>query len=1025
MRISELCVRRPVFATVMSLMLVLIGIVSYDRLSVREYPNIDEPVVSVSTTYTGASAQIVETQVTQVLEGSIAGIAGIDTIESQSRSESSRITIRFDLNVDPDVAASDVRDRVSRVRRNLPDEILEPTVAKVEADAQPVLFLSFTSTNQGPLEITDYVDRFVVDRLKNLTGVADVQIYGERRYAMRIWIDRARLAAYDLTVQDVEDALRTQNVEIPSGRIESADREFNVLSRTGLQTPEQFENIVVKLADGYQVKMRDVARVELGAVDERRVARFDGQNAITVGVIKQATANPLDVSNAVSEALPEIREGLPEGMSAALGYDSSVFIDRSIAAVFTTIAEAVVLVVLVIFFFLRSVRASIIPIVTIPVSLITTFAIMFAMGFTVNTLTLLALVLAIGMVVDDAIVVLENIYRHVEEGMRPFEAAIKGAHEIGFAVIAMTVTLAAVYAPIAFAEGRTGRLFLEFALSLAGAVIVSGFVALTLTPMMCAKLLRHQTSHGRVFMALERGFDAMTSGYKRALVRAFSARGLVVLAGVVVAGLSGFFFTQLASELAPVEDRGVVRLFGRAPEGATIDYTSRYARQAEAVLADTADVRSSSVVAGAPEVTNMFGFVLLNDWDDRDRKQQEVTAELQGKLSRIAGIEAFGSNPPSLGQGGGLGGKPLNFVIQSSGTYEELREIADRFVEVLSQDPGLQNVESDLVLTKPELEVEIDRAKAADLGIDVSLAGRTLETLLGSRQVTRFERDGEQYDVIVQLEGADRASPQSLDTIYLRSARGEMVQLSNIISVNETVAPRELRRFNQLRAATISANLAPGTTLGDALTRVEARAAEILPQNIQTDYGGQSREYRSSSQSLAIVFVLAILFIYLVLAAQFESFVDPFIILLTVPLSMTGALAALYLTGGTLNVYSQIGLVTLVGLITKHGILIVEFANQQQEAGADRRSAIVEAAVLRLRPILMTTGAMVFGALPLALATGAGAESRQQIGWVIVGGMTLGTLLTLFIVPTAYLLIGRHHKPQPDAEPLTAPSPAE
>ena len=1023
MRLSEICIRRPVFATVMSLLMVLVGIVSYDRLSVREYPNIDEPVISVRTNYPGASAEIIESQVTQVLEGSIAGIAGIDTIESQSRTEQGRITIRFTLDVDPDVAASDVRDRVARVRGNLPDEIEEPEVSKVEADAQPVLFMSFTSDRATPLEISDYIDRFIVDRLKNLTGVAEVNIYGERRYAMRIWVDRERLAAYNLTVQDVENALRAQNVEIPSGRIESVDREFNVLSRTGLTTPEQFQNIVVKLADGYQVKMRDVARVELGAEDERRTSRFDGRAAVSVGVVKQATANPLDVSNALNEVLPELRNSLPEGMTAEMGFNSAVFIERSISAVFTTIVEAIILVVLVIFFFLRSVRASVIPIVTIPVSLITSFAIMYAMGFTINTLTLLAMVLAIGLVVDDAIVVLENIYRHVEEGMKPVQAALKGANEIGFAVVAMTITLASVYAPIAFAEGRTGKLFLEFALTLAGAVLVSGFVALTLTPMMCSKLLKTHVQHGKLFMALENAFVWFTEGYRRLLQRALRIRPVVILLGAVVAGMSGFFFSQLSSETAPVEDRGVIRIFGRAPEGATTTYTARYALQVENAVRDTADMRSFLINSGVPESTNMFGFVLLNDWDIRDRQQQDITKELQAKLGRVAGVNAFASNPPSLGQSGGLGGKPVNFVVQSSGTYEELRAMADGLAERLSSNPALEDVESDLVLTKPELQVFLNRAKIADMGLDIAVAGRTLESLLGGRQVTRFEREGEQYEVIVQLSAEDRTSPRMLDTIFLRAPAGEMVQLSNVVQVKESVAPRELKRFNQMRAATITANVAPGYTLGDALAVVEAEAASSLPQGTQTDYSGQSREFKSSNASIALVFVLAILFIYLVLAAQFESFIDPFVILLTVPLSMTGALAALWLTGGTLNVYSQIGLVTLVGLITKHGILIVEFANQRREAGLSRREAAVEAAVLRLRPILMTTGAMVFGAIPLALAEGAGAESRQQIGWVIVGGVTLGTILTLFVVPTVYSLLGG--RTVASREPAPAPAPAE
>ena len=1007
MGISELCIRRPVFATVLSLIMVLIGIVSYDRLTVREYPNIDEPVVSVTTRYPGASPSIIESQITQILEGSIAGIEGIDVLESTSRTESSRITVRFRLNIDPDVAASDVRDRVSRVRRRLPDEIEEPTIAKVEADAQPVMFLVFNSDRMSQLELTDYVDRYVVDRLKNLTGVADVVIYGERRYAMRIWIDRERLPAYNLTVQDIENAIAAQNIELPSGRIESTDREFTVLSRTGLSTPEEFGNIVVKLTDTHQVKLREVARVELGAADERRASMFNGGPAVTVGIIKQAVANPLDVSKATNAVLPEINESLPEGVSAQIGNDNAVFIDRSIKSVFSTIVEAIVLVVIVIFFFLRSVRASVIPIVTIPISLITTFGLMYAFGFSINTLTLLAMVLAIGLVVDDAIVVLENIFRHIEEGMKPFAAAIKGIREIGFAVMAMTLTLTAVYAPVAFAQGRTGRLFLEFALTLAGAVLVSGSVALTLTPMMCSKLLRHNANPGRLFTIIERGFKSFENGYKWLLTASLRARWLIVLLGLGVAGLSAVLFMALPQELSPVEDRGIVRINGSGPEGSTLSYTARYGQQVEQLLSQVPEVRSTLVIVGFPEVSQFLTFGRLRDWDDRTRKQQDIVAELRPKLNRIAGVQAFANNPPSLGQPSSS--RPVEFVLQTSGTYEQLQEYVDKVLERARDYPGLDNIDTDLKLNKPEFNVQIDRAKVADLGIDVAVVGRTLETLLGGRQVTRFERDGEQYDVFVQLAAEDRASPQTLATIFLRSATGEMVQLSNLVTVKETVAPRELRRFNQLRAVTISANIAPGYSLGEALAFLEQTAREVLPGTVQTDVAGQSREFKTSSQSLAITFVLALAFIYLVLAAQFESFRDPVIILLSVPLSMTGALAALYFTGGTLNVYSQIGLITLVGLITKHGILIVEFANQQQEAGRERLQAVIEAAALRLRPILMTTGAMVLGAVPLALAEGAGAESRQQIGWVIVGGMSLGTLLTLFVVPTVYSLIGRRH----------------
>ncbi|WP_207486098.1 efflux RND transporter permease subunit [Arenibaculum pallidiluteum] len=1020
MRISEVCVRRPVFATVMSLVLVLLGAVSYQRLTVREYPNIDEPIVSVVTRYPGASAEIIETQVTQVLEGSISGIEGIDTLTSVSRAETSRITVTFRSNVNPDVAASDVRDRVGRVRGRLPDEIDEPVIAKVEADAQPILFMPFSSDRMSALEITDYLDRFVVDQFKNLPGVAEVQIQGERRYAMRIWIDRDRLAAYDLTIQDVEEALRAQNIEVPSGRIESRDREFTVLSRTGLVTPEQFREIIVKRAGNFSVRMKDVGRVELGAADDRRVSRANGQNAISISIIKQATANPLDVSNAVRQALPSVIESLPEGMKAEISYDSSVFIDRSIQAVFHTIGEAILLVVLVILFFLRSLRASLIPIVTIPVSLVTTFALMYALGFSVNTLTLLAMVLAIGLVVDDAIVVLENVHRHVEEGKRPTFAAIVGTKEIGLAVVAMTLTLAAVYAPVAFAPGRTGRLFLEFALTLAGSVLVSGFVALTLTPMMCAKLIKSHEHHGRLYNALERLFNGLASGYRALLGWTLRVRFLVVFVGLGVAGASAVLFTHMKSELAPIEDRGVIRTFGTAPEGATIDYTARYAGQLESLIASVPEVESYIVVAGWPEVTRSISFARLKDWDERTRSQQEIAAELQPKMSRIAGISAVPVNPPSFGARGSS--RPVEFVIQTSGTYAQLQDYVDRVLDRIRDYPGLVSVESDLKLNKPQIEVELNRDKVTDAGIQVSTVGRTLETMLGGRQVTRFEQNGEQYDVILQLAGQDRNTPRDLSRIYVRGTDGAMVQLSNLVNVEEKVAPKELNRFNQMRSATIQANLAPGVALGEALAFLDQTAREVLPQGVQTDLSGQSREFREAGSSLVFVFVLALAFIYLVLAAQFESFIDPLIIMFTVPLSMTGALLALYLAGGTLNVYSQIGLVTLVGLITKHGILIVEFANQLQDQGRTKLAAVTEAAVLRLRPILMTTGAMVLGAVPLALAEGAGAESRQQIGWVIVGGMTLGTVLTLFVVPTAYTLLARTRTGH---EPGMAPAPAE
>ena len=710
---------------------------------------------------------------------------------------------------------------------------------------------------------------------------------------------------------------------------------------------------------------------------------------------------------AVNRVLPTINESMPEGTSIEVGFDSTLFIDRSIKNVFTTIMEAAGLVILIILLFLHSFRAAIIPVVTIPVSLITAFAIMYVAGVTINTLTLLAFVLAIGLVVDDAIVMLENIYRHVEEGMKPFDAAIRGAREVGFAVIAMTMTLAAVYAPIAFTPGRTGRLFMEFAVTLAGAVVVSGFVALTLTPMMSSKLLKHSERENFFSRTIEKFLKSLDRGYKRLLRQVLQLRWMVMLAALGIAGIGGLLLTQLKSELSPTEDRGTIIVSGNAPEGASFAYTQRYAEQIEGILQDVPDLRSALLIVGSGDVTRMNSFARLKDWSERTVSQQETVQKLLPKLRAIAGIQASASNPASLGVRGF--GKPMQFVIQSSASYEELNGIANKLVEKLKDNPGLADLDTDLRLNKPEVQIEIDRARAADLGLDVTVIGRTLETLLGGRNVSTFEIGSEQYDVTVALPVADRTSTETLSRIFVRSASGEMVQLSNVVTAREAVAPRDLLRFNQLRAITIQANLSPGYTLGEAISAFNTAAQEVLPDNVVTDLTGQARELRDSSSNLALVFVLALAFIYLVLSAQFESFRDPVMIMLSVPLSMTGALAALYFTGGTLNVYSQIGLVTLIGLITKHGILIVDFANRMQEEGRTRLDAIVEGATLRLRPILMTTFAMVLGAVPLVLASGAGAESRMQIGWVIAGGMTLGTLLTLFVVPCAYSIMGRKH----------------
>ena len=1009
MRLSETSIRRPVLACVMSLLLILIGLVSFKQLSLREYPRIDEPLVNVSTRLPGASSEVIESQVTKPLEDSIAGIDGVDILSSISRTESSQITVRFRLSKDPDTAAAEVRDRVSRVRGRLPAAAEEPVIAKVEADATPTIWLAFISETMSALELTDLINRVVKPRLQTVPGVADVQIGGDRRFSMRIWLDPDKLAAYRLTVQDAEDALRRQNLEVPAGRIESSQREFSVTARTDLNTVAQFGDIALKTAGGYTVRLRDVARIAEAAASERSRVRLNGVPSISTGVIRNATANPLDVADGVRALMPKIQRDLPPSVTVVQANDNSVFIDRSIKAVYRTVIEAVVLVALVVFIFLRTLRASIIPLITIPVSLIGAFALIAVAGFTVNTLTLLALVLAIGLVVDDAIVVLENIFRHIEDGLSPFQAAIKGVREISFAVVAMTLTLAAVFAPLAFTPGRTGRLFGEFALTLAGAVVVSGFVALTLTPMMCSKLLRHASHPTRFDRGMERLLNAVSSRYASLLRWSLAHRWLVVLVMGASAGGSVWLYSTAKSELAPYEDRGVIAMPIRAPDGATLEYTSRYLDAIEAIAAEYPEFDRRFLFVGGGQVSTAFGVLRTVDWSERSRSTAELQRSLLPRLSALPGISVFPVTPPSLGQG--FRERSLNYVLVSNDSYAAMARVSQQFIAEMQKNPGIVQPDSDLQLNKPEIFMDVDRARAADLGVSVEAVARTVETMLGSRVVTRYKRDADQYDVLVQTEARGRATPDDIEKIFVRGRNDTMVPLSSLVKIREAVSPRELNHFNQRRAVSITANLAPGYTLGEALAFMDSTAARLLPAGYATELNGVSREFRASAGALVVVFALALLFIFLVLSAQFESFVDPFVILLAVPLSMVGALGALQLSGGTLNVFSQIGLITLVGLITKHGILIVEFSNQLRQQGRDVKDAVVEAASLRLRPILMTTGAMVLGALPLALATGAGAESRQQIGWVIVGGMSVGTLLTIFVVPTIYTLFARKAVP--------------
>lgn len=1009
-------IERPVFATVLNILVILIGLVAMSKLTVREYPNIDVPVVSVSTNYSGASAYIMESQVTDVLEESLSGIDGVDFIESKSRMGNSQISIHFLLDRDADAAASDVRDRVSRVRSMLPDEVKEPVIAKVEADATPFMYLSLSSTIRPNTEVYDYADLYIKDALQTIPGIAEIRLLGARKRAMRVWMNKDRMAAYGVTPSDIVTAIRAQNIELPAGLIESADREFSVNPKTDLYTEEEFRNIVVRVDGGYQVRLADVADVRLGVEDERAHVRYNGKTAIGIGVVKQATANPIDVARVVHKRIAELEKTMPDDMQMAVPHDASVFVEESIKSVWNTLAEAFILVLLIIFLFLQSGRATFVPMTAIPVSLIGAFAVMWLLGFSINLLTLLALVLAIGIVVDDAIVMLENIYRHIEMGKTPKQAAIDGSKEIGFAVVAMTLTLAAVFAPVAFSEGQTGKLFVEFALALTGAVLISGFVALTLSPMLCSKFLQphqHEKKQFFIFALFEKALDGSRNFYVNRLTWLLKHRWfgwsllmvcLVLCVSLVPNNLIPPNIVQpLADELAPVEDRSFFFTIAIAPEGSTPDFVSRAGRGKELVYESMDEVRGYFVVAGWPESTQGISFVPLKPHTERSISSSEAAMNAMKGFFMIPEIIAFAMPPQSLGSSSGT---PISIMLQTTKDYQELLRVGNLLVEQMNANPGLNQIRLDLQLNKPELKVEIDRKKAADLGIPVQDISQALETLLGGREVTRFKRGNKQYEVKLQMEESQRSAPQDIKDIYLRAASGEMVALDNLVTLEQTTTASALPHFDKYRAANITAGINPGYNLGDAIAYIEQELKKISPET-KLDFKETSREYIQSGNTLVFAMILALIFIYLVLAAQFESFVDPFIIMTSVLPAFIGALLALKFTGGTLNIYSKIGLITLVGLITKHGILIVEFANQAMLEGKNKFEAIKQAVETRYRPIWMTAAATVLGAMPLALAHGSGAESRQQIGWVIVGGLSLGTILVLIIVPTVFMTLSR------------------
>ncbi|GIX11100.1 efflux RND transporter permease subunit [Elioraea sp.] len=1037
MVLSDVSIKRPVFATVMSLLVVVLGLAAFTKLPVRELPQIDPPIVSITTQYRGAAAPVVETQVTEIIEGAIAGIEGINIISSESRDERSRVTVEFRLSRNIDAAANDVRDRVARALDRLPETAETPVVAKQDADARAILWVTLVSDRHTGMELTDIARTLMVDRLSTVDGVANVIISGERRFAMRIWLDRRALAARGLTVEDVESAIRRENVELPGGRIESSAREFSVRTDTRLATPQQFRSIVVAQRGGTQVLLGDVARVEIAPEDDRGELRVMRQTGVGMGIQRQSTANTLSVANGVKAEVERLRPALPEGIRIVYGYDESLFIAQSIYEVFHALMIALVLVIGVIFLFLRSWRATIIPAVAIPVSIIGSFIALAALGFSLNVLTLLGMVLAIGIVVDDAIVVLENIHRRIEEGEQPLVAAFRGARQIAFAVVATTLVLVSVFLPISYLEGQTGRLFSEFGFALAASVLVSGFVALSLTPMMCSKLLRPHAADGRLVRWTEPAFVGLNRGFRWALERSLRAPILVLAGAVGVSLVAVALFVALPKEFAPVEDRGVVVVPITAPEGASFAYTREHVAKVEDILLPYVE-RGDGVIVfasiggfGRPAISNTANvFLRLAPWQSRTVKQQDLTAEIFPKVAAIPGVRAFAVNPGSLGSRGFQA--PIQFVLQGP-DYDTLVQWRDAVMERLRESPLLVNIDSNFKETKPEMRVGIDRRRAADLGISIETIGRTIETMLGAREVGTYVERGNEYKVILQADPADRATPHDLQNIFVRTRSGELVPLANLITLAERARPQSLNREDRLRSITVTASLAPGASLGEALEAVEAAAIDVLPPEARFTWRGQSREFKESSSALYVTFGLALLIVFLVLAAQFESFVHPFIILLSTPLAVTGGLAALYVLGLSLNIFSQIGLILLIGLMAKNGILVVEFANQLRDRGHAVREAVLEASVARLRPILMTTIATILGAWPLAAATGAGAESRQALGVVVIGGMGLSTLITLFAIPALYLLLAPLARPSGEIarrlaaieRGATSPQPAE
>ena len=1008
MLLSDVSVKRPVFATVVNVLLIIFGIVAFTMLPLREFPDIDAPVVTISTDYPGASAEVVETQVTQLIEERISGIEGIKNISSRSRPGNSSISIEFTLSRDIDAASNDVRERVSRALDNLPEESDPPEVSKASSDETTVVWYNLRSESMSILELTDYAERYIVDRLAVVDGVARVRIGGDRRYAMRVWLDRDAMAARQITVTDIVSRLREENIELPAGEVESTEREFSVRMARAYLSEDDFRNLVIRQGDdGYLVRLGEVARVELGAEDDKTDFRGNGVNMVGIGIIKQSKANTLSVVENVREEMEVLEKTLPETMYLATSYDSSIFIKGSIDEVYNTLLIAMALVVVVIYLFLGNIRATIIPALTVPVAIIASYIVLFSLGFSINLLTLLALVLAIGLVVDDSIVVLENIYRRVEEGEPPLLAAYRGAREVGFAVIATTLVLISVFVPLAFLEGNIGKLFTEFALAIAAAVAFSSIAALTLTPMLGSKILHKKERTSKFGMAFDRFFKWLEAKYttllEGSIKRPSLALVLVVLSGVVSYGAMQF----VPQEFAPPEDRGTFYISIKGAEGASFESNSRHMDEIEQILLPYIDQNKiDRVIVRAPGWGNSAGIAIVGaiPFEERDWSTFELMEEMRKKLNQVVGVQAFAFMRSGISGGGG---RPVQFVLQGN-TYEKLAEYRDIVIEEAAKNPGLVEVDSDYKETLPQLLIEVDEVRAADLGVSVEDIGITLQSILGQRRVTTYLDRGEEYYVMLEGEKADYRSPSAIDNIYVRSGKsGELIPLSNVVKVSERATSSQLNRYNRMRSVTIEANLAEGYSLGEALSYLESVVDEKLPEDVSIDYKGESQLYKESGSSIVFVFGLALIITFLVLAAQFESFIHPLVIMLAVPIAIVGAFIGLYLTGNSINIYSQIGIVMLIGLAAKNGILIVEFANQLRDAGLSFRDAVITASRQRLRPIVMTAFTTLMSSVPLILGTGPGSESRMVIGTVIFAGVALSAFLTLFVIPELYMLMAQ------------------